>query len=155
MGLLLIGLNPKNMNDKSQISIKEISYHKNGFLHKKNYPAQLLFSGNDDNKIILSKSYYKNGKKHRNDDKPAVISFPNCYEYYKEGLLYGDGDNPAVLEDRFSKYYKEGLLRRDGDLPAIIHKNGSVEYYKYGIPYRIEGLPVKANKHYRRIYMDP
>ena len=50
---------------------------------------------------------YKNGKIHRDRDKPAII----CTEI-KDGII-----------DTYTALYKNGLRHRDCDLPAYIRKN--------------------------------
>ena len=59
--------------------------------------------------------------------------------YYKNGERHRDGDLPAIEDiDGTKKYYKNGELHRDGDLPAIEYANGDKEYYKNGIQYTKE-----------------
>ena len=68
--------------------------------------------------------FYKDGKPHRDGDKPAVI-FPNGTLYfYKDGKFHRDGDKPAIIyPDGTLHFYKNGKLHRDGDKPAVIHSD--------------------------------
>ena len=56
--------------------------------------------------------------------------------WYKNGRRHRNGDLPAVVRANQSKlWYKNGQLHRDGDLPAVINSNGTQEWYKNGIRY--------------------
>ena len=77
------------------------------------------------------KAYWKNGKRHRDGDKPAVERANGDKAYYKNGKRHRDGDKPAVeYANGAKKYYKNGKLHRDGDKPAVEHANGYKTYYK-------------------------
>jgi len=80
--------------------------------------------------------YYKNGKLHRDGDKPAVIWADGTKFYYKNGKLHRGGDKPAVIYTNGTKYYKNGELHRDGDKPAVICASGTKYYYKNGKQHR-------------------
>lgn len=120
----------------------------------------------DEKKIIqyqngtLEISYFKKGKLHRDDGKPALVAYNPSgdlifEEYYKDGVLHRENDKPAALIYvepgiiRSEKYYKFGLLHRDGDKPAVIIrslKTGSIiiEYfYKNGRIHRGYQGPAK------------
>jgi len=78
--------------------------------------------------------WYKNGKLHRDNDLPAIIT-PNEKKYwYKNGVRHRDNDLPAVIlanGDQF--WYQNGKLHRDNDLPAIIYANGDQKWFKNGL----------------------
>ena len=58
-----------------------------------------------------TKYYYKNGKYHRDGDKPAVIYSDGTKIYYKNGELHRDGDKPASIDRYGSKsYWKNGVI---------------------------------------------
>jgi hypothetical protein len=62
---------------------------------------------------------------HSVDDLPEIDSNGDQY-WYKEGKRHRDGDLPAVIySDGNQHWYKEGKLHRDGDLPAVILSDGS------------------------------
>lgn len=99
--------------------------------------------------VWLYEYYYKDGKLHRDGDKPAVDLWGHL-EFYKEGNLHREGDNPArmthTVSDRLKsidetqfpltkeeketfftssppcllEYFKDGKLHREGDLPASV-----------------------------------
>ena len=67
-------------------------------------------------------------------------------EFYKEGQRHREGDRPAVIRYRADgsvereSFWKEGLLHREGDRPAVIQylADGSVEcesFWKEGQMY--------------------
>ena len=83
--------------------------------------------------------YYKDGKFHRDGDKPAVIYSDGTKFYYKNGKKHRDGDKPAALDlNGYEAYYKNGERHRDGDKPAVIYSNGTKYYYKNGVQYTKE-----------------
>ena len=52
--------------------------------------------------------YLKNGKRHRDDDLPAVISdkYGEFQHWYQNGKLYRENGKPAKIESYFSGYKK-------------------------------------------------
>ena len=71
---------------------------------------------------VKSEEYLKNGKRHRDGDKPAFVRYNkdggvHFKEYYKDGKKHRDGDKPAAVwynEDggvHFKEYYKDGSVR--------------------------------------------
>ena len=75
------------------------------------------------NNTLWNEVHYKNSKRHRDGDKPAVIW------YYEYGSISGEG------------YYKNGKIHREGDKPAAIGYStdgssiSSEYYYKNGKKY--------------------
>jgi len=66
---------------------------------------------------IETKSWFKNGKLHK-DDGPAIISTTGAKYWYQNGILHRL-DGPAVICPVGSQYwYKHGLLHRE-DGPAV------------------------------------
>jgi hypothetical protein len=59
--------------------------------------------------------------------------------WFKDGKLHRDGDRPAVICANGNRYwYKDGKLHRDGDRPAAMYADGSQFYYKNGMYYTPE-----------------
>ena len=80
--------------------------------------------------------HYKNGKLHRDGDKPAVEYANGHKYYYKNGKQHRDGDKPAVeLANGNKIYYKNNKLHRDGDKPAVEDADGYKAYWKNGERY--------------------
>src|SRR3989344_2097281 len=53
--------------------------------------------------------WYKNGKRHRENDKPAVVWSDGTQEWYKNGQLHRENDKPAtVWSDGTQEWYKNG-----------------------------------------------
>jgi len=99
-----------------------------------------LHSFNDEPAVTWkngSKAWYEHGKKHRDNDMPAVINVVcdtiQAKEWYQNDLLHRDGDKPSKISFGDKYFYSHGLLHRDNDLPAVIRKNGEREFYVYGI----------------------
>jgi antitoxin component YwqK of YwqJK toxin-antitoxin module len=91
------------------------------------------------------KQWHKNGKLHREGNKPAVIYWNKQGEishlyFCKNGLFNGDGDLPALFV-KYNKtiikyWYKENVLHRDNNMPAELwYENGQItikKWYKNG-----------------------
>lgn len=74
---------------------------------------------------------YKNGRLHRDGDKPAVIDACGRF-WYKNGNLHRDGDKPAViLRDGSRFWYKNDAYHRIGK-PAFQTSDGHEYYYENG-----------------------
>ena len=88
-------------------------------------------------------TWYKNGLKHRDDDKPAWTS-NETQIWYQLGLRHRDGDLPAMINNSSGRmmYYKRGQLHRNGDLPAEITHDGTQYWYQCGTMYREGDKPV-------------
>ena len=89
-------------------------------------------------------SWHKEGKLHRDGDKPAIVNHEEFgsailkieRNWYIEGRLHREGDKPAKMDFSRSfindtgavrihsifEYRKKGHLNREGDLPAYIEK---------------------------------
>ena len=89
------------------------------------------------------------GKYHSFDDKPALIDTMCCAQlWYKEGKRHRDGDLPALIYANGTQcWYKEGKLHRDShfpgredDLPAVICAD-KVEWW-------VNGELIKSCNHY-------
>lgn len=77
--------------------------------------------------------YFKNGKRHREGDKPAIIRAIGTLEYYLHGKKHREGDKPAVVRTNGTEeYFINGKRHREGDKPAIIRANRIEEYYIHG-----------------------
>lgn len=82
-----------------------------GLLHRTNGPATISPAG--------TKQWYKNGKFHRDGDKPAMEHANGVLYYAKDGELHRDGNKPAiVVPGKREEYYIKGLLHRTNG-PAI------------------------------------
>ena len=56
-----------------------------------------------------TKRWFKNGKQHRDNDRPAVIYSDGTKLWYKDGQRHRDNDNPAVIYSDGAKYwFKDG-----------------------------------------------
>jgi hypothetical protein len=101
----------------------------------------------DDAPALVSTSgvsgWYRNGKKHRDNDQPAEI-WPevSLQRWYHRGRQHRDGDRPAVVwDDGSQRWYQHGRRHRDNDQPAMILANGTRCWYQRGQRHRDGGLP--------------
>ena len=89
---------------------------------------------------------YRNGLFHSYDDLPAVESvYFKSKMWYKNGKRHRDGDKPAIQSERNSEWYVDGKHHREGGLPAVIStgRNGRPykEWWVDGKRHREGGLP--------------
>lgn len=91
----------------------------------------------------------RNGRLHRDGDKPARIFPDGRYEWYVDGRLHRDGDKPAAVwwfDDYIALVWKKnGQTHRDGDRPAYMSSNGVSKWCVYGKLIRIETRCAFAN----------
>jgi len=75
--------------------------------------------------------HFKNGKLHREGDKPAFIGADGNKEWGKNDKLHRVGDKPAVVYANGSKeWWKDGKLHREGDKPAVVWADGTKQWFK-------------------------
>jgi len=85
--------------------------------------------------------WYKDGQRHREGDKPAVIWADGEQFWFKDGKKHRDGDLPAeIWADGTQFWYRNGQCHRDRDLPAVIYANGDQWWYKLGVGYTPEEM---------------
>jgi hypothetical protein len=116
--------------------------YRNGLLHSyMDQPAAV-------SDVLHTKFWYKNGKRHREGDLPAVQSATNS-EWYKNGKRHREGHLPAVVfkgrnlfsGGEYNEWWVNGVLHREDDLPAIESKNGRCEWWNKGQRHREGDLP--------------
>lgn len=86
---------------------------------------------------------YKNGKRHSENDLPAVVYHEGSKAWYKDGKLHRENDLPALeyAVEGYKAWYKNGKQHRDGGLPAVEYANGRREWWKNGKLHRKNGMP--------------
>lgn len=65
-----------------------------------------------------------NGKLHSFNDKPAAVYEDGTQYWYKNDKRHRDGDKPAVITSDMQAWFKDGLRHRD-DGPAEIWEGGA------------------------------
>lgn len=77
----------------------------------------------------VKKTRNKKGELHSYNDEPALIT-EKCKIWYKNGLKHRDGDKPAmVFDDGTNVWFKNGLQHRDNDKPAVVYFTGTSEWW--------------------------
>ena len=51
------------------------------------------------------KEWYINGKRHRDDDKPAIVNHDGSQSWYQNGKPHREGDLPAAIFADGNKYW--------------------------------------------------
>ena len=65
-------------------------------------------------------SYELNGKRHRENDKPAIEWADGYKEWWVNGKLHRENDKPAIeYADVYKSWYVNGKRHRGNDKPAI------------------------------------
>ena len=79
----------------------------------------------------------KDGKLHRDGDKPAWISSDGTLAWVKNDQYHRDGDLPAYIgADGRLGWYQNGEMHRDNDKPAWIGADGGLQWYQNGEAHR-------------------
>ena len=112
---------------------KKVKYYLDGYLHRKDGPAEIRFY---DNGSIFIEYYYVNGLQHR-DDGPAEIWYSKDKTVYLEAY----------------KLYDK-LHRKDG-CAVIFHFLNKIEYWYNGKSIILENLPFELpiNSEGKEFYM--
>ena len=121
----------------------DIHYLKNGLWHSNNIlsgdalPAIIRINGDME--------WMVQGKLHRENDMPAIITKNGKYWYF-DGMLHRDSDMPAIVIEIkpgiFNEYwYKYGKLHRKSDKPAIIRPGRDMYWYVDGKMHRDSNNP--------------
>jgi hypothetical protein len=120
--------------------------YRNGLLHSyQDQPAAV-------SDVLHTKFWYKNGKRHRECDLPAIQSSTNS-EWYKDGKRHREGGLPAVVftDKKFfsigvsNEWWENGQRHREGDLPAIEASNGHREWWVNGQRHREGDQPAVSS----------
>ena len=95
--------------DLERLQTDELTYLRrcmNNHLNKKAYE----FSNNI--RLIMWGiiRWSKNGKLHRDNDQPAIITYDGSRHWYKNGKYHRDNDKPAVIQfDGTKEWWKDGV----------------------------------------------
>lgn len=91
--------------------------------------------------------WFRNGKRHRENDLPAFID-DDSQIWYKHGQRHRENDLPAyILRTTWSAetWFKNGKRHRDNDLPAQVsvfgHRGTTRQWFKNGKRHRENDLP--------------
>jgi serine/threonine protein kinase len=130
----------------------DITWYKDGQIYRENdLPAYITGSGenyyyknNELYKIVNNEKtiYFKNNKKHMDDDLPAVIFANGDKEWFKNDKRHRENDLPAVEKiDGTREWWVNGERHREGDLPAAVFTNGDKYWFKNDKKHRDNDLP--------------
>lgn len=122
------------------------TYYSNGIIHRDDGPAIV-------DETASLEAWYQYGRRHRDNNEPAVIS-PNLQEWWYAGNYHRD-DGPAHMHRQLStngfmrvydQWYSGGLLHRN-DGPAIVRIDSEnqlfQEWYHAGRLHRFDGPAVE------------
>ena len=109
------------------MQIKSIEFI-NDLIYINNEIAHGVYIDNNSNMY-----WYKDGKLHRDNDRPSIIYKCNTRCWCKNGVFHRENDQPAVVYSNGDKlWYYRGEYHRDNGKPAVIHSDGDKRWYKYG-----------------------
>ncbi len=86
-----------------------------------------IYTVNGNNKLL----YDAEGELHSIMDYPSFINEKGHKFWHKHGERHREGDKPAVITDVFEAYYIDGLLHRDNG-PAEVYSDGTKTWYTNG-----------------------
>jgi hypothetical protein len=101
-------------------------------------PEYTLAITENENDIKEDIVWYKNGKIHRRDDLPAIITtYMNGkieFTWYKDGVIHRDNGLPAkISSDLSATWYIDGEIKNaEPNMPAIVTPD-SISYFNDGI----------------------
>ena len=148
-------INLMNSSENAKLMFQDLSIHIGFIIHCdtviSDEQIEMFHSNNIKYKLLEiidvsmyydNVSYLRNGKLHRDNDLPAVITEEGDQTWYKNGFKHRDNDLPAKINANGDKYwYQNGFHYRDNDLPAIIRTCGEKVWYKNGLIHRDNDLP--------------
>lgn len=82
-----------------------------------------------------TKAWYRNGRCHRDNDRPAIIRGSGQMEWWRDGAMSRAAGLPTLTrrDGQMEWHDKKGQLHRDFGLPALIARNGRREYHQHGV----------------------
>jgi hypothetical protein len=102
-------------------------------LAEHDFTGQLNGKFREDDVIV----WYRDGKIHRDDDLPAMVSEDGSQAWYIDGELHREDDKPAIIrENGDTEWYWNGRLNREDDKPAVEKTNGEKAWYIDGFRHR-------------------
>lgn len=118
-------------SDYQSLTAPEWQKFNKGQIHRENQPAVIFYNN--------SQHWYRNGKLHREDDKPAIVDKgTGCLSWFINGKLHRINKPARVLLNGY-EWYNNGVLHRT-DGPAIVD---------YGVPkeeWRLYGTDLSNEK---------
>ena len=104
-----------------------------------------LINLSDFNKCLLLMKKYNNNY-FKLDNEISVKIMIQSISFYKNGKRHRD-DGPAIIRsNRYQAWYKNDQRHRD-DGPAVIYADGNEAWYKNGQRHRDNGPAVKTDKY--------
>ena len=85
--------------------------------------------------------YYKNKKRHRDNDLPAVEYNTGTRMWFINGKLHREGGPAIIYPGGVKEWWINGKKHREGD-PAVEYPSGAEEWYINGLRHREDGPAV-------------
>lgn len=104
-------------------------------------------------------TWYKNGKRHRDDDQPTQVNSNGKKYWFKNDKIHRENGPAVIHKNKTEEYWKNGTktyikkhngtkewykgnkLHRDNDEPAVIRSNGTKEWWQNGKRHREKDKP--------------
>ncbi len=120
--------------------------------HDKDTPSVIIY---DVVHCIVGIQFYKYGKLHRGDNKPASLLYGSnvtTIKWSQHGQLHRENDEPAQIDitpnTRSYRWYKYDKLHREDDKPAMVCKGPTRKTYEWcynGLRHRENDQPAYIN----------
>ncbi len=109
-----------------------------GMLHSNGDLPALIRTGDD-----AESRWYRLGKIHRSNDKPAIVERDGTLQWWKDGKRHRSDDQPAYIgHDGVHEWCRRGKLHRGHDKPAYVWtKHGLENWYRRGKLHRAHDKP--------------
>ena len=98
----------------------------------------------------------KNGKLHSYGDAPAIVYDDGSELWYKEGKKHRENDLPAYIqigeiEKKRKEWWYNGKVHRENDKPAVVYDDGTKEYWYNGKEYDLTDTPEQNKNQINKI----
>lgn len=127
--LYLPGDNCLDDDTISRVFTRMYTVNQNTFLDS---DGLILHSFNDNHAVFYynMRIWYRNGKIHRGNDKPAIIHPDGTQEWWQYDNNYRDGDKCIVLGRNGTQYWS--MVDRGDGKPVTIYPDGTYLYFRTG-----------------------
>lgn len=128
--------------DRTDGVVKKIMYYTDGVLHREgDQPAVEYFRRKQFGREFWVRGrLHRDGDLPAVDMQPKGPRVNDrLQEWYQDGLLHRDDDKPARVTWWTQEWYRHGKRHRDEGKPAIVHKFGLQEFFEHG--QRVGGSP--------------
>ena len=121
--------------------LKMITWFRGREKHRENKPAQIIFSGDDNNVRNVILSWYRDGELD-NDSKPILFNTRGIIEWKNPNEHIKINFRKKIIEDHSEDYFLVSIYNFNRGLFEGIETRGSITYYGEEYPIEIRYIPL-------------